>query len=278
MGSLLTAVASYLDARAANGTWSVRIEDLDTPRVVPGAADGILRTLEAHGFEWDGAVVHQSARFDRYRAALERIAALGRTFRCTCSRRELSGATIYPGRCRARPVDPGAPAALRVRVDDVEVEFVDRIQGPQRQSLPTAVGDFVLMRRDGIASYALAVVVDDAEQGFTDIVRGADLLDNTPRQLYLYDVFGWPRPRHAHVPVLTDPHGNKLSKQTFAPPLEIDRASANLERVLNLLGQRSVEDLSGAPPAEILHAAMAEWRIASVPRVAKLQHNSRDVE
>jgi glutamyl-Q tRNA(Asp) synthetase len=260
-GSLVAAVASWLDARASNGRWLLRIEDVDRPREQPGATAAILRSLEALGLYWDGVPVYQSARGARYDAALERLRL--HAYPCGCTRREIAdsslgiasdGARIYPGTCRA-----GLPAgkearALRLKVGVQRIEFEDRLQGPQAQSLDREVGDFVLKRADGMVSYQLAVVVDDAEQGVTDVVRGADLLDSTARQIFLQRLLGYPTPRYLHVPVAVDPAGEKLSKQTGAAAIcDPKRAVAD---ALRFLGQ----------PADSLQAAIASWDVAAIPR------------
>jgi len=254
-GSLVAAAASWLDARAAGGRWLVRIEDLDRPRVQPAAADEILRALEALGFEWDGEVVFQSTRQARYREALERLHA--HTFWCGCSRREIAdsslglavdGARIYPGTCRGG-LAPGRPArALRVRVPADEIRFVDRVQGPQAQVLSRDVGDFVLSRADGLIAYQLAVVVDDAAQGVTDVVRGADLLDSTARQIFLQRLLGVPTPRYLHVPVAVNAQGEKLSKQTGARAIDPRKPAEEIAAALRFLGQSERATLREALP------------------------------
>src|SRR5439155_8369804 len=240
MGSLIAALASWLDARAAGGQWLVRIEDLDRPRAVPGAADEILRALERLGLHWDGEVVYQSRRDALYSAALDKLRA--HTYWCSCTRREIAdsslalatdGAHIYPGTCRARKAPGGR--ALRIRTDKEEIRFRDRLQGAQSQVLERDIGDFVLYRADGLFAYQLAVVVDDAAQGITDVVRGADLLDSTPRQIHLQQLLALPTPRYLHVPVALDTAGGKLSKQTAAAPIETDPCA--LRRALAFLGQ-----------------------------------------
>jgi glutamyl-Q tRNA(Asp) synthetase len=228
-GSLIAALASLCDARAHGARWLVRIEDVDVPRSVPQAGDDILRTLSRYGFAWDGEVLWQSTRTARYEAALARLVDARLAYPCACTRRELDGAPlgpggdrIYPGTCRG-----GVPAAIagrdarawRVRVDDADVAFVDRLQGPQRQHLGREVGDFVVKRADGLYAYQLAVVVDDADQDVTDVVRGADLLASTPRQIHLAHLLGFAAPDYLHVPVAIDRDGQKLSKQTRAPAL-----------------------------------------------------------
>ena len=260
-GSLVAALASWLDARAAEGRWLVRIEDLDVPRTQPGAADDILRTLDRLGLGWDGAVLYQSQRSASYQAALESLD----TYWCGCTRREIAdsslgratdGAQIYPGTCRAG-LAPGKTArALRLRTGPEELAFTDRVQGPQRQVLEREIGDFVLLRADGQFAYQLAVVVDDAEQGITDVVRGADLLDSTPRQIYLQRRLGYATPRYLHVPAAVNEAGEKLSKQTGALPVDIKRKAEELARALTFLGQPETDDLA---------QAVANWKPALIP-------------
>lgn len=252
-GSLVAALASWLDARAAGGRWRVRMEDLDPPRIQPGAADEILRTLRALGLEWDGEVLYQSRREAQYREALERLSR--HTYWCGCSRREIAdsslglavdGARIYPGTCRAGLAAGKVARALRVRVSSEEICFVDRVQGRQTQVLSRDVGDFVLYRADGLFAYQLAVVVDDAAQAITDVVRGADLLDSTARQIHLQRLLGLPTPRYLHVPVAVDARGEKLSKQTGAVPVDPRRPADAIAAALRFLGQPEAGDLREA--------------------------------
>src|SRR6202045_2807996 len=224
LGSLYTAVASFLDARAHGGRWLLRMEDLDRPREVAGSADGILRTLQAFGFEWDGEVVRQRDRSELYVDALQTLQARNLTFQCSCSRLQLEDESRYPGTCRVRPTASGVPAATRLRIEPGTILFCDRIQGSYRQDVAGAVGDVILKRRDGIFAYLLAVVVDDAAQGVTHVVRGADLLDNTPRQIYLQRLLRLPLPTYAHVPVLTEPDDTKLAKSRRSVPMDADSA------------------------------------------------------
>ena len=256
-GSLVAAVASYLDARSQGGQWLVRMEDVDTPRSVPGADADILRTLEAFGFTWDGPVLYQSGRIEAYREALDQLRGRGVAYPCSCSRKEVAG-SIYPGTCRNTPHDSGKPGAWRVQVDDVSVSFEDRALGWQQQNLGQEVGDFVVLRSDGLFAYQLAVVVDDAAQGVTDVVRGADLLDSTPRQIWLQGLLGLPRLRYLHVPIATNAAGAKLSKQTLAPALREENAEAELRAALRFLG-RNVPAEVGLRPAEILAWAGERW-------------------
>lgn len=274
-GSLLAAVGSYLDARSCGGVWRVRMEDVDQPRCNRDAADTILRTLEAYGFEWDGEVMYQSHRDAAYRAAFDRLCATGRVFPCACTRRELTdsrtsllagdGALVYPGTCR-NGLPPGRTArAWRLRVDDAQISFDDQIQGRIEQNLANEAGDFVLLRADELFAYQLAVVVDDAEQGITHIVRGADLLDSTPRQILLQQLLGMPTPVYAHLPVIVDAHGEKLSKQTLAVPLTVEQAQPALLAVLTLLGQAPPPQLRDVGLGELWQWAQQHWNLAKVP-------------
>jgi len=268
-GSLLAAVGSYLDALAAGARWLIRIEDLDTPRVVPGCADEMLRTLEAYGFEWDGEVVHQSTRRAAYRAALESLATHGRTFRCSCSRKDLAGgddqAQGYPGTCRRGPTRTG-PTAVRFRVSDQSIRFDDLYLGTQTFDT-RALGDVVVERRDGIASYQLAVVVDDAWQGVTRVVRGADLLSSTPWQLELQNALGLPRPIYGHLPLLTEPDGRKLSKSHRSIPVPSIRGVPGRSelKAVSMALTSTLTHLSQAPPPELADASIKDvwkWAVA----------------
>jgi glutamyl-Q tRNA(Asp) synthetase len=256
-GSLAAALASYLEARAAKGKWHVRLDDLDRPRAQPGAADEILRALERLGFEWDGPVLVQSERLERYRAALDELTRRGFAYPCSCTRKELEdsalaidGARIYPGTCRPGLAPGKVARASRLRTHDAPIGFADAIQGRVEQRVEREVGDFVLLRADGVIAYQLAVVVDDMDQGVTDVVRGADLLDSTARQIHLQRLLGAPTPRYAHVPVALNAAGEKLSKQTGARPLDLSDPKAELARARRFLGQRE-----------------AGWDLARVPRV-----------
>jgi glutamyl-Q tRNA(Asp) synthetase len=270
-GSLVAAVASWLDARASQGQWMVRIEDVDETRTVPGAADAILRSLESMGLEWDGEVVFQSRRKPLYEEALRELALRDATYRCRCSRREVADAAragaegaIYPGTCRMLAPGEGEAAATRVHVEPGTLAFTDRLQGPIAQDVACDVGDFVVKRRDGLHAYQLAVVVDDAAQAITDVVRGADLLWSTPRQVALQRLLGLPTPRYLHFPVAADAKGEKLSKQTRAAPME-DGSSDTLRRALAFLGQASPEAVI---PREMLRQAARTWQAQSIPRGA----------
>lgn len=269
-GSLVAALASYLDARAAGGRWLLRIEDLDPPREVAGAQSAILSTLESYGFEWDGPVMRQSQRHDAYAEVLQRWLSQGLAYACTCSRKQLEPYQgIYPGLCR-NAGHPWPDAAIRLRVPELTYQFTDRVQGAFAQHLGREVGDFVIRRRDGLYAYQLAVVVDDAAQGINAIVRGADLLDSTPRQLYLQELLGAPAPSYLHVPLITQPDGHKLGKSYRAPPLPAAQARPLLLRALRALGQRAPAQLLELSPSAILSWAAQHWHAEHIPKVINL--------
>jgi glutamyl-Q tRNA(Asp) synthetase len=245
------------------------MEDLDPLRTVAGAADEILRTLESFGLEWDGEVLHQSLRSASYDAALARLTSLGLTFECSCSRRDLAGDGVYPGTCRTRPRQAG-PAAIRFRVDEgAQIGFEDGLQGPQTFPL-AALGDVVIRRRDGAFAYQLAVVADDAAQGVTDVVRGADLLTSTPWQIALQQALQLPTPRHSHLPVVLDRCGDKLSKSRRSLALERTEASRELAQTLCLLRLPPPPELAGAPPPLLLQWAVPRWPPAGLRGVREV--------
>jgi glutamyl-Q tRNA(Asp) synthetase len=271
-GSLVAAAASWFDARAAGGRWLLRIDDVDAPRCVPGAADNILLTLERFGFEWDEEPVWQSRRGDAYRAAFERLCDEAHMFPCACSRKELAdsslapdGSRVYPGTCRSGLPEGRDARAWRVRVQGT-LDFDDAVQGPQHEDLERDVGDFVVLRADGLFAYQLAVVVDDADAGVTDIVRGADLLASTSRQRVLQRMLGLAPPRYAHVPVVVDGAGDKLSKQTLARPVADLSPAGALHAALLFLGQTPPDELAHSPLAEVHAWGIGNWRLDAVPR------------
>ncbi len=275
-GSLVAAVGSYLDARAQGGEWLLRIEDVDGPRTVPGAADGILHTLEGFGFEWDGEVLVQSRRLDLYHSALVQLQLDGWVYPCACSRSEIAAATrqlsvdgglLYPGSCREGLPEGRAARAWRLRVPDREFCFVDRVQGETRQNLERDVGDFVLLRADGQYAYQLAVVFDDAAQGVNSVVRGVDLLDSTARQMWLQACLGLPMPRYAHLPVAVNAAGEKLSKQTRAAAVIPEAGTALLASVLRFLGHSVPDEMTKASLRDFWAWAIAAWSIEHVPSV-----------
>ena len=273
-GSLIAALASWLDARARRQRWLVRIEDLDRPRTVPGAEDRILRTLERFGLLWDGRLLHQSERDAAYREAFERLRAGGHVYGCACSRkeiRELAHAGIegpvYPGTCRTGLPTGREARAWRLRLpEDCVIAFEDRLHGLQRQHLNRDVGDFVVLRADGLFAYQLAVVVDDAFQGVTSVVRGADLLASTPRQILLQRLLGLPTPEYLHVPLAATPEGEKLAKQHQSTPLDEAPVVPTLIRALDFLGQPLPEGATEATAPELLRHAVSHWAPDRIPR------------
>ena len=293
-GSLVAAVASYCDAKSHGGQWLLRMEDLDKPREVAYAADNILRSLEVFGFEWDAAILYQSQRNEIYEEYLHNLKRKGLIYACTCSRKEIADSSvasgvdgaIYPKTCINKmlenlPSNFNAPTirnnacSWRINVDNVQkITFVDAIQGDISQNLPTQVGDFILKRKDGFFAYQLAVVVDDAQQNITHIVRGADLLDSTPRQIYLQNLLDFTLPHYAHVPVASNAAGEKLSKKTLAKPIDTGIASHLIVEALSFLGQMPPLALKNASLAECWHWAIKHWNLASVPRQEKIIINT----
>jgi glutamyl-Q tRNA(Asp) synthetase len=260
LGSLVAALGSYLDARAHAGRWLLRMEDLDAPRVIRGCDTQMLQTLESFGLTWDGPVEYQSRRTDAYRHALARLQGQQLTFECSCTRAERQGEGGYAGTCRQSPTRPG-PTATRLRVGTGTVGFSDRVQGDCSFGLAER-GDFIVRRRDGAFAYQLAVVVDDALQGVTDLVRGADLLDSTAWQITLQAALGLPPVRYAHLPLVTEPSGAKLAKSRRSVPLDPGRAAPQLYQALGLLQQNPPAELKVAPVGELLGWAVDHWDIA----------------
>lgn len=265
-GSLVAALGSYLDARANRGKWLLRMEDLDPPREQPGAADSILHTLETLGLHWDGPVLYQHTRLDAYQAATDELLNSGEAFPCACTRSEIADSglaglegPVYPGTCRKGLA--GRPArAIRIRLNEGEVSFQDRLQGTCSQNLEREIGDFVIRRADGLFAYQLAVVVDDAFQDITHVVRGADLLLSTPRQLHLQRRLGLPIPIYMHLPVALDVRGEKLSKQTGATAISDADTGAAVFEALTFLRQSPPAELQRAAPRELLDWAVAHWQ------------------
>ncbi|HMM45235.1 MAG TPA: tRNA glutamyl-Q(34) synthetase GluQRS [Candidatus Macondimonas sp.] len=271
-GSLIAALASFLDARAQNGRWLVRIEDLDRPRAIPGMADAHLRTLERFGLHWDGAVRYQSRDTGRYLDALARLEAAGWLYACTCTRAAVAQAGLagpegyrYPGTCRTRAGPAPDHAAWRVRVDDTPIGWHDVVQGPQRHALDALCGDFVLRRADGIIAYQLAVVVDDAAQGISRVVRGADLLTSTPRQIHLQRLLDLPTPSYLHVPLALDRHGEKLSKRLGAAAVAEGPPAVLLSMALEFLGQSLPPQADRLEPDALLGWAIRHWDACRIP-------------
>lgn len=273
-GSLLAAVGSYLQARSREGEWLLRIEDLDPPREMPGAIDLILHTLESYGFEWDGEVRYQSHRHAHYLAVLDELLNAGLAYRCDCSRREIGERAarlglppgVYSGHCRLRRVPATTPHAIRLLSQGDAVAFEDHVQGRIRQQVASEVGDFVLHRADGLFAYQLAVVVDDADQGITEVVRGSDLLDSTPRQILLQQRLGYAIPDYLHLPVALNADGQKLSKQTFAPALCNTDALKQLWLALDFLGQSPPDEMLEGSLTDLWRWAIGHWQAERIPR------------
>lgn len=264
-GSLIAALGSYLQARAQQGLWRVRIEDIDPPREIPGAASRILQQLEHYGLYWDGDVLWQSQRHDAYRSVLEQLHQQGLSYYCTCSRSRIQQAGgLYDGHCRNRHLGP-ENAALRLHVTHPVSQFSDLVRGNVQADPRLAAEDFIIHRRDGLFAYNLAVVVDDHFQGITEVVRGADLIEPTVRQITLYQQLGWPVPAHLHLPLVLNHDGNKLSKQNHAPALPAGDPRPLLAQALNVLGQPLSEDWRDLTLSTLLQQATSRWNRAQIP-------------
>lgn len=260
LGSLLAALASYLQARSQQGTWLLRIEDVDTCRTVSGAADDILKTLEKFALYWDEEVLWQSHRLEAYQSALDQLEQNRWFYPCICTRKMLLGLDIYPGTCRTDNHSQTVQHTLRVMTTDKHINWQDIIQGCQNYRLAKDCGDFVIRRRDDLFAYQLTVVVDDAKQGISEVVRGTDLLDSTPKQIYLQQLLGLPTPRYCHIPILVDKQGNKLSKQSCAKPVNILNTSDTLYQLLALLNHDPPEELKGAEASQLIDWAIIHWQ------------------
>lgn len=288
MGSLVSALASYLDARAHQGSWLVRIEDIDPPREMPGAADLILRCLDDHGLHWDESVLYQSHRAEAYEATLAHLESLQVLYPCNCTRQDLAKmGRIYNGHCRHQPIKPEPPAALRVMLLDFPAHssgippvaityFEDIFQGIQQENLIETGGDPILKRKDGLYAYPLAVVVDDAEQKITHVIRGMDLLEVTARQVFLFGLLNQATPLYGHVPLITFADGLKLSKQNRAPALIAAKAHENLWQALEYLGQNPPIELQREPIEQILQWATTHWDRSKVCGQSRVYTNNTD--
>lgn len=273
-GSLMAAVASFLDARTRAGEWLVRIEDIDPPRTVAGSAAAILSTLERLGLHWDGEVLYQSSRSHAYAAALARLRDMGEVYACRCSRAELAENSNYPGTCRELALPSAEGLAQRCRCGQTTTHFVDLLQGRQSFSLPDYSGDFIIKRKDGPYAYQLAVVVDDAWQGITHVTRGIDLLDSTPRQLRLQQLLGLPHPVYAHLPVLVNAAGTKLSKQNLAPPAGSEAPVKVLFQTLHYLQQSPDPALLDGDVESLLRWAIVHWQPERLAGKAQIPESS----
>ena len=270
-GSVIAAVASYIDARANQGRWLVRMEDLDPPREPPGAAEQILKQLTQLALVWDDEVLYQSQRLENYALALRELQNAGLCFRCDCTRSKIKNSgSIYDGTCRHRASPPEHGYAVRLKTEATLIEFQDLVQGDCRQNIGTEIGDFVIRRKDKLFAYQLAVVVDDEYQGITHVVRGFDLLDSTPRQIYLQQLLNYSSPTYGHIPVIVNASGDKLSKQSFAPSADVQNQSYLIHQCLALLGQTPPATLLNADSDAQLRWGIEHWDIQAVPKLAKL--------
>lgn len=281
-GSLVAAVASYAEAKKQQGLWLLRMEDLDKPREIPGAAESILKTLSALGFGWDSEIIYQSQRTDIYQAAFDQLMNQDLVYPCSCSRREIADSAsrgiegaIYPGTCLKQEIKPNSALAWRVKTRDEVLSINDAIQTNHHktglsQNLAKDIGDFVLKRVDGYFAYQLAVVVDDAEQGVTHIVRGADLLSSTPRQIYLQTLLKLKQPHYAHVPIAVNQAGEKLSKQTFAKAIDSSQAAKTLVKALQFLGQTPPPQLQDTPVEDVWQWTFEHWDLQKIPAVFQM--------
>ncbi|MFT0212190.1 tRNA glutamyl-Q(34) synthetase GluQRS [Pseudomonas sp. F1_0610] len=269
-GSLLAALASYLDAKAVKGKWLLRIEDTDPLREPKGACDSIIRTLEAYGLHWDGEIIKQSQRHRIYQEIINDLLKKQLAYHCDCSRSQLQPFAVYPNTCRNLNNKNPTSSAIRIKTEDKIYSFIDRIQGVFKQNISTDVGDFIIKRKDQYYAYQLAVVVDDGLQGITDVVRGADLLDNTPRQLYLQKILGYTQPNYLHIPLITMPNGQKLSKSYRSEAIDQQRIHLNLLRALKALGQTAPSYLKEATAQELLCFASAHWDAEKIPKTLSI--------
>ena len=268
LGTLIAAVGSYLQARKNNGEWLLRMEDVDITRKVKGADIEIISTLEAFGFRWHGEILYQSKQTRHYQQALDTLISQSLVFPCICSRKQLAESNdgIYPGSCRLRSLPDSEDHALRLLSKDIDIEFTDAVMGTQRQNIKQQCGDFIIKRRDGLFAYQLAVVVDDALQEITEVVRGVDLLDSTARQIYLQRLLHYPTPAYCHLPLAIDATGKKISKSEGGAKVDIANKEKLLIKTLQYLGQNPPAQLTGSSCDDIWQWAISNWSITSVPK------------
>ena len=278
-GSLVAAVASFLDAKANNGLWLMRMEDLDPLREPKGAAEKILDQLTKLGLEWDGELLYQSTRLDDYDKILQQLAKKELCYECDCTRPAIKAmGSIYNGQCRKRISKPGSDYAIRLRTESGTIEFNDLVQGNYRQNLETEVGDFVIVRKDKLFAYQLAVVADDALQNITHIIRGNDLIDSTPRQIYLQQLLNYKTPTYGHIPVIVNAKGQKLSKQHFATPIDTEHGPMLIHQAMKFLGLSPPTTIQQATVKEQLAWGIAVWDIQAVPKLANISESSLKAE
>ena len=274
MGSLTAALASFLDARHNQGQWLVRIEDIDPPRVQTGATASILHCLERHQLFWDGNIRYQSRQLHDYHQIIDQWLVDQEAYLCSCSRQQLKDFAIYPGFCRDNPPDNSQPSAVRLVTRDREIAFTDLIQNQQCLNLATDIGDFVVRRKDGLIAYQLAVAYDDADQKITRVIRGADLLDSSFKQLYILSLLRKEAPRYGHIPLILSPSGDKLSKQESAHALNQNTPEANLLQALDLLGQNPPNAILQCTTKDILQWAIRHWSLETVPKIPSIVQNT----
>jgi glutamyl-Q tRNA(Asp) synthetase len=272
-GSIIAALGSYLQARQHKGKWLVRIEDVDLPRTIPGADKIILEQLECLGLLWDGEVVYQSQQTPRYESALKNLDNLGLTFPCVCTRKEVANKP-YPGTCRNGISKDPIGRSIRIKTNNQGILFNDLLQGDYSQSLEADVGDFVIKRTDGLFAYHLAVTVDDAEQEINEIVRGADLLDSTPRQIYLQQLLGFPVPRYLHLPIAINNDGSKVSKQSHAKAIDHNNPSKIICEALEFLGQSPPLEAVDSDLESLLSWSIKNWNINALPKQTEIKINT----
>lgn len=270
-GSLLAAIASYLDARSNNGIWLVRMEDLDPPREPAGAGEMILQQLSSLGLEWDGDVLYQSSRLEAYKQILQQLQERNLCYNCDCTRNQIREmGNVYNGSCRQRSFQAEQEFAVRLKTEAVSIAIDDLVQGHYEQNIARDVGDFIIRRKDGLFAYQLAAVVDDEFQDITHIIRGFDLIDSTPRQIYLQRLLNFKQPHYAHIPIIVNQQGQKLSKQHFAPAIDTDNALLLIHRTLKFLGQSPPESRQFHKPQALLRWAIENWDIQAVPKLANI--------
>jgi len=282
-GSLLAAISSYAQARQQHGRWLVRIEDVDLPRCDSTSTKLILNALEAYGMHWDEDIIYQSQRDDAYQAALDLLNTQGNTFGCACTRKDLhkdtssnNHASIYPGTCRNGLPDGKQARSIRMRTNNEIIGFTDKVQNQYSQNLSSDVGDFIIKRADGLFAYQLAVVVDDALQGITEVVRGSDMLDSTPRQIFLQHQLHYTVPNYMHIPLATNSDGQKLSKQTMAPAINVDDPRPTLIRALHFLQQSAPIQLRDANIDSIWEWVIQHWSVKDIPNALSLPYNNNN--
>lgn len=272
LGSLYTALASFLDAKAHHGSWILRIDDLDAPRNVSGAAENIIETLQVYGLNWHGPIHYQSQNLDVYKTIISKLTQQALVYPCTCTRKALSEFPIYPGICRKTKKNNNNPHSLRIKSDDTAITFDDELQGSLNHSIASQHGDFIIKRKDDITAYQLAVVIDDYQQKISHVIRGYDLLDSTPKQIYLQTLLGYPTPNYCHIPVITDQKGNKLSKQTFAEGVSTTKPQKTLYLLLELLKQNPPPHLKKASVQNILNWAAEHWNSQPLKKIRAIKY------